>query len=93
MRGAGSPFLGFGNPLLIGRDGADQRAFAKQNCGKYAPREVLTRMLLALTGLLRIRRTSNICRLAAARLQPYRGLFVTAAIIASTALICGASFV
>jgi CHAT domain-containing protein len=35
--GASEPFLGFGNPLLIGSDGGDQSAFAKQTCGKAAP--------------------------------------------------------
>jgi len=31
------PLVGFGNPLLVGRDGSDQRAFAKQSCPKAAP--------------------------------------------------------
>lgn len=29
---AASPFIGFGNPLLTGRDGSDRRAFARQMC-------------------------------------------------------------
>jgi CHAT domain-containing protein/Tfp pilus assembly protein PilF len=30
---AASPFLGIGNPLLAGQDGADRSAWARQNCG------------------------------------------------------------
>lgn len=34
---APEPYIGFGNPLLIGTDGADKSAWAKQDCGKAAP--------------------------------------------------------
>ena len=33
---APEPFVGFGNPLLTGRDGADRSAWAKQDCSKAA---------------------------------------------------------
>lgn len=36
---APEPFAGFGNPLLTGLDGADISAWAKQDCGKAAPRK------------------------------------------------------
>jgi CHAT domain-containing protein len=29
---ASAPYIGFGNPLLLGSDGTDRRAWAKQNC-------------------------------------------------------------
>lgn len=35
---AARPFVGFGNPLLVGRDGTDKRAFAMQSCPKDAPK-------------------------------------------------------
>ena len=35
---ASNPFVGFGNPLLVGRNGTDERAFAKQSCPKEAPK-------------------------------------------------------
>jgi len=34
---APAPFIGFGNPLLTGLDGADKSAWAKQDCGKAVP--------------------------------------------------------
>ena len=36
---APEPFAGFGNPLLTGVDGADKSAWAKQECGKPAPKQ------------------------------------------------------
>ena len=34
---AARPFIGFGNPLLVGHDGTDMRAFTKQSCLKKSP--------------------------------------------------------
>ena len=35
---AARPFIGFGNPLLTGRDGTDKRAWSMQTCPKEKPK-------------------------------------------------------
>jgi tetratricopeptide (TPR) repeat protein/CHAT domain-containing protein len=37
------PFIGFGNPLLVGPDGTDKRAWAQQSCQGSAPLRVASR--------------------------------------------------
>lgn len=39
--GAKNPFIGFGNPLLTGRDGKDRTAWAKQSCPHGTPAGLL----------------------------------------------------
>ena len=39
--GARHPFIGFGNPILVGMDGTDKRAFAYQSCADVPPSEVV----------------------------------------------------
>jgi CHAT domain-containing protein len=36
---ATEPFIGFGNPLLVGENGIDKRAWSKQSCTNLAPAE------------------------------------------------------
>jgi len=37
---ASAPYIGFGNPLLLGGDGTDRRAWAKQSCPSSGPRSL-----------------------------------------------------
>jgi CHAT domain-containing protein len=48
-------FIGFGNPLLVGRNGNDKRAFAKQRCEKAGPpnRSLVASLTLKVTSLFR----------------------------------------
>ena len=52
---ASAPFMGFGNPLLVGTNGNDKRAFAKQTCAKAAPpkRSLVASLTMKVTSLFR----------------------------------------
>ena len=52
---AAKPFIGFGNPLLSGRDGTDRRAWAKERCSKATSRAPTEAGSLSITsGLAKV---------------------------------------
>jgi CHAT domain-containing protein/tetratricopeptide (TPR) repeat protein len=44
------PFIGFGNPLLVGPDGTDKRAWSQQSCQESAPLRVASRSVRGSIG-------------------------------------------
>ena len=48
---ASEPFIGFGNPLLVGPEGTDRRAWARQSCGAppVAPLQIASRAVHTAT--------------------------------------------